>query len=487
MAQSLHRQLPVAANDILAKYQPAASGDTPAPPLSIELLQAAALGDQEACSHVAHSGLDLSVVAKDLFAHADMAKNDADAIAAARERRGGPTLADEARTDAQADAGWDALLNAHSLILKAADMTTIDDTARSQATTLGPPTHNVAVDDKVVALTADQSIAAWARKHDNDGRPDDGAEHLNLTKMIRGMVTADWRGAAREFKAYTEGTSSAGGVLVPTPLSGQIIDLARAKTRVIQAGARTVPMTSQTLKMARLTADPSPGWRSEAASITESAGTLDSITFTARSLACLSKISWELLEDAENIGDVARDGFVNSIAHEIDRVALRGSGTPPEPKGVKNTSGITTTILGGGSNGDTPANFDFLVDAIQVLRNANFEPSAVIDSPRTETTLAKLKDTTNQPLQAPDAVKALPRLPTNQIGNAYTVGESTNCSEVYVGQWDHLLIGMRTELRIIPLTERYADTGELGLVAWIRADIQLARPTAFNVITGVRP
>jgi hypothetical protein len=42
-----------------------------------------------------------------------------------------------------------------------------------------------------------------------------------------------------------------------------VIDLARNQTRVLQAGGQTVPMTSQTLKLAGLTGEGTPGWKSE--------------------------------------------------------------------------------------------------------------------------------------------------------------------------------------------------------------------------------
>jgi hypothetical protein len=55
---------------------------------------------------------------------------------------------------------------------------------------------------------------------------------------------------------------------VPAPLSARVIDLARNRTVVFRAGAQTVPMTSQTLALARLTSEGSPAWKSENATIT---------------------------------------------------------------------------------------------------------------------------------------------------------------------------------------------------------------------------
>jgi hypothetical protein len=50
------------------------------------------------------------------------------------------------------------------------------------------------------------------------------------------------------------------------------------------------------------------------------------------------------------------------------------------------------------------------------------------------------------------------------------------------------MVGIRTDLRFARvLDQRFADTLEIGLLAYLRADVQLQHPEGFNVITGVRP
>jgi HK97 family phage major capsid protein len=254
---------------------------------------------------------------------------------------------------------------------------------------------------------------------------------------------------------------------------------------VVEAGATVVPLTSGTLKYPRLTSEGTPSWRNEAAAISDTAMVFDSVTLTARSLAILVKMSWELLEDAPPGSAVVENSFAQQCALEVDRVCLRGSGTAPEPRGVRNQTGVTVTAFGG-ANGVAPTNYDHLLDALQVLRGANFEPTAIIQSPRSETTLAKLKDGTAY-LAPPVQLENIPRYTTNQIPGNLTVGTSTDTTEVYVGDWRQLLLGVRTSFNIRFLQERYADTGEVAFLANLRADVQLAQPAAFNVITGVRP
>lgn len=49
------------------------------------------------------------------------------------------------------------------------------------------------------------------------------------------------------------------------------------------------------------------------------------------------------------------------------------------------------------------------------------------------------------------------------------------------------MIGMRTEMQILPLRERYADNGQVAFMAYIRADVQLEHPAAFVDVVGVLP
>jgi HK97 family phage major capsid protein len=361
--------------------------------------------------------------------------------------------------------------------------------------------HGLAVEDRTSSgavaepgrhdtLTRDQSLADWGERRGLRGFTPEN-RGLSFDRMVRGMVSGEWDGAEDELRALTEVPTSAGGFMVPTPVAASVIDKARNAAVTMRAGAVTVPMAAQTLKYPRLLTEGSPGWRDEAsATLADQAMSFDSITFTARTLAMLVKISVELFEDADPADDVVENSFAQQIALELDRVAIRGSGTAPEPRGVRNQSGVT--IVNHGTNGTqigplgTGLGYDFLLDAVGTCRASNFEPNAVIAAPRLETSLGKLKEaTTNAYADAP-AVDVLPRYSSNSIPTNLTVGTSTDCSEVFTGEWRHLLIGMRTQLTLRFLQERYLDDLDYAFLAWLRADVQLAQPAAFVVDLGVR-
>jgi HK97 family phage major capsid protein len=332
-------------------------------------------------------------------------------------------------------------------------------------------------------LASGQTFAGFAQSRGLVNRDDDGQQNLSLRKYLKGMVTGDWTGAGRELKAMTEGTGSAGGYLVPTLLSADLIDLARNQTRVLQAGAKVIPMANRTVDVPKWVTDPTAAWHTEDAAISPSDGVIGKITLTAQALASLTKVSRELLEDAPGIEDELRNAFAAAFALKLDLAALYGTGTPPEPRGVKNTSGISTASMG--ANGLAITSWDTLVDAVGRLQDQNEQPNGIIYAGRTARALSKLKDTTNQPLQPPEILSNIPRYATNQVPVNLTQGASSAASDVFTADWSQLFVGIRTQLTIQVLGERYADTGDIGFLAWFRADVAVARPKAFDVLSGV--
>ena len=323
---------------------------------------------------------------------------------------------------------------------------------------------------------------------------------LSVGKCLRGIVTGRWDGAEAERKAMTEGTLGSGGYLLPSPLSASIIDRARNASAVIRAGAITVPMDGASLAMARVTADPTCAWHTENAAITASEPTFDRVTFAAKSLASLATMSVELFEDVANIDSLVTSIIGKVLALELDRAALRGTGTAPEPRGIRNQTSVTVDSTTFGTDGaaistTTPTGavaWDRLAKQVSALWGVNENPNAVIYAPRTAGELDLLRASTGDPLSPPASVAALQRLFTNQVPINLTQGGSNDCSEAYVGDFSQAMIGLRRD--VVVEVSRFANVGStslfstmgVGIRAYLRADFQLARPAAFRVVTGIR-
>lgn len=307
---------------------------------------------------------------------------------------------------------------------------------------------------------------------------------VGMGDLVRAKITGA-RNEAEE-RALSEGTDSAGGYTVPTPLALRFIDRMREKSVAIRAGAMTVPMTSQTLAIARQVSDPTVAWRAENASIAEGDPTFDSVIFTAKTLAGGIKLSRELAEDSINVGAMIENSFAQAMALKLDYAAIWGDGTSNSPTGVTNTSGINTVSMG--TNGDTFSNYDKLIDAVYEMQIDNAEdPTAMIMHHRTNTALAKLKDGDGNILAVPEMISRIPRLATSAAPIDETEGTSNDASSIVFGDYRHMMIGMRHDLDIRIYDQPYASTGQLYVVAWLRADIQLSQPKAFSTLTGIIP
>lgn len=284
----------------------------------------------------------------------------------------------------------------------------------------------------------------------------------------------------------SENTDSAGGATVPTHLLYQLIDAMRAQTVVVRAGARTVPLETLKTSMARVASDPTAAWRLENSPINVSDPTFEKVEFVAKSLAVLVKVPRELMEDAVNLNEALMGSFAGAMAVEVDRVALFGSGTNPEPRGLYTTTGVSSVEMA--ANGAALANWGKVLDTLLELQNANApDPSAMVMAPRTWRTIAGFVDTTNQPLRAPEAIAPIPRMTTKNVPVNQTQGSATNASCIVIGDFSQLMLGVRTALRVEVLRERYAENHQLAFVAHLRMDVQVAKPKAFAILKGIIP
>ncbi len=316
-------------------------------------------------------------------------------------------------------------------------------------------------------------------------------ERCSIGKILKGYIIGNWDGAELEQKAMASSPTSAGGVNIPVPLAARIIDLARNNAVVMRAGAVTVPMDTATLKLARSTQDITAGWYSEAGAIAASDMAFDSVTFTARKLAALVVVNNELLEDAQGVDAAIESSIAQKLGLELDRVALVGTGTAPEPRGLQNISGINTVTSTG-----TPADYAKFLTAYYSIIADNFMPNAAVYSPRTAETLAKLVTGISgdkTPLTPPREWTDLTRLVSNQVPN--NLGGGTNESLAFMGQWNQLAVGIRKTLTIEVSREGAYDVSgtvyssfqkDQTLVrAIMRVDVQCFQPTAFCLMSGV--
>lgn len=304
-------------------------------------------------------------------------------------------------------------------------------------------------------------------------------------------ATAQYGGISEMVRALTTTGTSA---VVPTSWASEIIDIARANAAVIKAGAEIFPMETGTVQIGRITGDPTAAFRTEGSTITPSDFTMDNVTLTAKTMSCLVIGSAEWFQDAQNADQLVMNEIGKAIGLQLDLVALYGGittgagslnlPTPPNPRGVLAALNAVrpANVLGGGAaNGTAPTFWDQIVDLDYTVENLNETPTGMIWPSRLAQVYAKMKDTTNQPIRKPADLDDLPIFVSNQVRSGMTQGANTTAADVFLGDWTELLIGQRLGLSLQVLDQRYADTGQIGVVASWRGDIQPARTSAFAV------
>lgn len=346
----------------------------------------------------------------------------------------------------------------------------------------------------------EQQDSGWRDERGNEVRV--LSPKASLRSAVRGTYDeAEWRGLSFggfcrsllngpktdvERRALAGGTGSSGGFTVPEPLAAEAIDRMRAQAVCMTAGASTVLMDSATLAMARLESDPTATWRTENSSITDADVTFGKVTFTARTLTAMVKASRELVQDSANMGPMLANAFGRALAIEVDRVALVGSGTPPEPRGLANTSGVLEVSMG--ENGAALPDFEQLMDLRLALHNANAPaPTAWILAPRTWKTIGSFVDLEGRWAGPPPYLENPTFLATTSVPVDQTQGTSDDCSSVYAGYFPNMMFGIRMALEIRALDQTFAGSGQIAFLAMMRADVQLAQPASFGRLVGIRP
>ncbi|TAJ46283.1 MAG: phage major capsid protein [Herbiconiux sp.] len=296
-------------------------------------------------------------------------------------------------------------------------------------------------------------------------------------------------------------STTGGSAIVPTIWSSTLIDLARAKSAVAQAGAAVVPMGAPTVNIGRMTGEPTATFRTEGSAIAPSDPTFDNVTLIAKSLSAQVIGSREWFQDAENADQVVSEAIAKAIAGKIDQVALYGGitagagtinlPTPLNPRGILAALIATkpANVLGSATNGTVQTAgkyWDEIIDLLFTVRDSNESPTGLVWNSKLDRMYAKAYDTTGQPLAVPSAVAEVPRFSSNTIPS-YTQGTMAGrATDVFAGDWSNLIIGQRLDITLQVLTERYADTGQIGIVAHWRGDIQPARPSAFAVHRAIQ-
>jgi HK97 family phage major capsid protein len=260
-----------------------------------------------------------------------------------------------------------------------------------------------------------------------------------------------WGEQGAILKALEASDASAGGVLIPTEWSGEVIELLREATVFRRMGPRVIPMTTGSMQMSKLTGGATAGYIGESQNLPVSEQTFGQINLTWKKLACLVPISNDLLRfNAYGADTIVRDDSIGAMAFREDAAFLRDDGTEHTPKGIRHWALAAGTFDAQASPDLTKITQD-TASAILKMRNADCRMlrPAWFWAPRTELGLKTLRDGNGNLVYKPEMdggnYWGFPYFTTNQIPINLGTGSD---SEIYLCDMADLILGEANRLEV---------------------------------------
>jgi len=310
----------------------------------------------------------------------------------------------------------------------------------------------------------------------NQGEFETECRNFSIIKAAQASISGNWSQAAREReineelsaragrsssgffvpdagwqkRAYVTSSGTAGGNLVETQiLSDSFIDALRKRLAVTELGATLLTGNVGNLSIPKRTGSSTAYWfgGDNADSITESTGTIGTVSLTPKSVAAYSKFSHLMkLQATPDIENLIRNDFISIVAEAIDAACISGSGCSSQPLGILNTTGIGS--VSGGTNGLAPT-LDHMIDLKKAVAvdSADSASAGFLTNSKVEAALAKLKDDQNNYLLSPygsevgtSRLCGRKMVISENVPSNLTKGSGSNLSAILYGNFQDLII-----------------------------------------------
>lgn len=289
------------------------------------------------------------------------------------------------------------------------------------------------------------------------------------------------------------GTTTAGGHLVSTDLlASSFIDLLRNRMSVMRAGAQMLTGLQGNIALPRMTGAATAYWVTEGNAPTESQQAFDQVTMSPKTVGAFTDLSRKLLlQSSVDVEGLVRRDLATVLGLEIDRVALNGSGSAPQPRGVLQTSGIGAVV--GGTNGLAPT-WAHIVELWSdvAAANADFGTTGFVTNSKM---IGKLMTTEKATGTAqfvctgfPDAsgvtsIAGARAVVSNQVPSNLTKGTSSGvCSAIAFGNWADLIVGMWGVLDLMVDPYSNSTSGTVRVVALQDVDVAVRHAESFSAM-----
>jgi HK97 family phage major capsid protein/HK97 family phage prohead protease len=289
------------------------------------------------------------------------------------------------------------------------------------------------------------------------------------------------------------GTSSLGGVGIQSTIM-PMIDILRNNMKVREAGATIVTgLTGNAVFPRKLTTN-TLAWTGENQSTPHALTqmTFDSISLSPKVAMAGSAFSRQsAIQMAQGMENVVLNDLAAICALGIDDAAINGLGSANQPRGIRNTSGITSKTLGSHGSALTWAD---VVSVETSISASNATDLGSISWLVNSVTRGKLKSSLRNTVSGSayiwgdDAtLNSYRALTTNALPSNITKGTSTTvCSSALFGVFSELMVGEfggAVSLLVDPYV--YASQNMLAVWAFMHVDCAVRHPAAFAEIPDI--
>lgn len=325
-----------------------------------------------------------------------------------------------------------------------------------------------------------------------------------LDDAIKGVESVNATKAMGESGSYALTGGTSGGILVPPEFLQSLFSYALTPKVALRRvpGVRTLQVNSNNVRLPRETTRAGASQASEAGTLSSADATLAQQSITIEKQYAFRRWSNELADDSNpSFMEFLGQTVVRDLAVQQDSQYLQGNGSTPQIQGLIGYSGITNPALPNGTNGGSP-DFDTFFDAIYQLDLANANCDFLIAHPRVWNTLRKKKDANGRYLMSPVGVPTgygdmagnprgvlldyIPIFTTTSLSIALTVGSSTDCTTIVMGDSSQVVILERAGIELGFSEHVYFTTDEMAVRAISRSAVAILQPAAIETLTGNR-
>lgn len=285
-------------------------------------------------------------------------------------------------------------------------------------------------------------------------------------------------------------SAGAGGVLVPTNLSTEVIELLRPKSVVRRLGARSLPLNNGNVTIPRLKGGAVVGYIGSDSDIPVTEQEFDDLKLSAKKLTALVPISNDLLATSSanpNVDAIVVGDLTAAIALREDKAFIRDDGLSSNPKGLRYWAPVANVYPASQAAPTIAQVSTELNKLVLVLEaaDANMSAAGWVMAPRTKRFLQALRDGNGNKVYPELDMGMLMGYPvgvTTQVPVNLTVGAGSTAtadgSEIYFADFGDCFIGEEEQLVIDYSKEATYKDGSGNVVSAFQRDQTLVRVIA---------